>query len=237
MAHLITANTCTDAWLKAAEYIIQNGNGFNLVVEIQNPVTIRDIDLINLNPHELDARLNDVKNVSKTIFPHRLWTREIDRQLLYTKHRDIYLRGKRITSNKSAWGNYFLRFTHFGLNQKNQLENIINRLSGNKRKFSAACIMHTNSVDTDNNTRIIGGPCLQYVQFSVDNTGNLNLTALYRNHDFLNKAFGNYIGLGKLLEFVSHETGRPAGILTCYSTHYYADNFRQLSALKNRYIP
>jgi hypothetical protein len=33
----------------------------------------------------------------------------------------------------------------------------------------------------------------------VKNSGEIDLVAVYRNHDFLNKTLGNYIGLGSFL--------------------------------------
>ncbi len=69
--------------------------------------------------------------------------------------------------NKSRWGNYFLRFTKFGSNQRNQLQAIIDGINNRANNQAACYIMHVSSIDYDNNTRVIGNPCLQYVQFGV----------------------------------------------------------------------
>jgi hypothetical protein len=44
------------------------------------------------------------------------------------------------------------------------------------------------------------------------------MTALYRNHYFVSRAYGNYLGLGWLLKFISSATGREPGELLCVSS-------------------
>jgi hypothetical protein len=72
----------------------------------------------------------------------------------------------------------------------------------------------------DRNTR--GFPCLSHLSFSLLN-GVVNLLAVYRSHDFISRAYGNYLGLGRVLQFVAHESGFPAGELTCVSSSATAE--------------
>ena len=78
----------------------------------------------------------------------------------------------------------------------------------------------------------MGAPCLNYLAFQIENVGKnriINLLAVYRNHDFLTRAYGNYFGLGILIAFVSKETNSTVGTLTCISSHaYYSKNKRLL---------
>jgi thymidylate synthase len=227
MPRLIQSNNCLTAWRDACRYIIQNGDGFNLIVEIEHPLAFtraQFIEIINSGVTSLSS-VNDVVN---TIFPFRLHLRNptLSNSQFYDLHERIYLRGKKMhRKNRSRWGNYFLRFTKFGKNQINQLQPIIDGINNRPNDQKACYIMHVSSAEYDNNTRIIGNPCLQYVQFGVYNN-SLNLVAVYRNHDFLTKALGNYIGLGNLLEFVCDETGSTMGSITCHSIHYYLNRKR-----------
>jgi thymidylate synthase len=59
-------------------------------------------------------------------------------------------------------------------------------------------------------------PCLVALDFKYRN-GNLGVFALFRSHDFGRKAYGNYLGLGKLLKYISSETGYKMGYVLCYS--------------------
>jgi thymidylate synthase len=221
MAHLIHTNNCLTAWKDACNHMLLNGDGFNLLVEIQNPLAYTQAQLDEItNSGVIDK--TEVSDVVNTIFPVKLHARNaaLTNTQFYDRHEQIYLRGKRMhRKNRSRWGNYFLRFTKFGSNRKNQLQPIIDGINNRTNDQKACYIMHVSSIDMDNNTRVIGNPCLQYVQFGVYNNA-LHLSAVYRNHDFLTKALGNYIGLSKLLEFVCNETNSTMGTVTVQSLHY-----------------
>ncbi|MCJ7504472.1 MAG: hypothetical protein MUP80_15640, partial [Acidobacteriia bacterium] len=85
--------------------------------------------------------------------------------------------------------------------------------------------------------RPLGGPCLNYiaVQTEQGQAGRpltLALLAVYRNHDFLERAYGNYWGLCNLLMFLAKEVGGLPGPLTCVSSHaYVAGKKRELKQL------
>ena len=222
MAHFIQANSCLTAWRDVSQHIINHGDGFNLLVQIDTPLAYTTAQLAEITNSGV-ITLPKVNDVINTIFPAKLHSRNVTlpNSQFYDLHESIYLRGKTMhRRNRSRWGNYFLRFTKFGSNQKNQLQPIIDGINNRANNQAACYIMHVSSVDYDNNTRVIGNPCLQYVQFGYYNN-TLNLTAVYRNHDFLTKALGNYIGLSKLLEFVCSKTGKPMGNISCQSIHYY----------------
>ena len=74
--------------------------------------------------------------------------------------------------------------------------------------------------------RPLGGPCLNYLAVQAEPAqGNqrmtLGLLAVYRNHDFLERAHGNYWGLCNLIGFLAKEVDGKPGPLTCVSSHAY----------------
>ncbi len=224
MCFVIESENCLSAWKDAVTHILANGNGYNLMVKIIHPLNFdqNQLDEIVVPNHLSQAAIQDVIN---TLFPYKFFNRNnhLPIEQFYDLHETLYYKGKRIHSkNRTRWGNYFLRFTRFGANRENQLQNIITQINNRPNKQSACYTMHTSSVDCDSNTRIIGSPCLQYVQFAQVED-RINLTAIYRNHDFLKKALGNYIGLSRLLEFVCLKTGSQCGSVTCHSIHFYLD--------------
>lgn len=229
MAHIIKTTNCLTAWRDVSQFIAQNGNGFNLITQINNPLAYTNTSLTEIINSGIitNKELNDVIN---TIFPSKLHARNIGLNCyqFYELHEKIYQRGKTMHSkNRSRWGNYFLRFTKFGHQKKNQLQAIIDGINNRENNQVACYLMHVSSIDCDNNTRVIGNPCMQYVQFGEYNN-SLNLTAVYRNHDFLTKALGNFIGLSKLLEFVCNNTNSNIGSINCHSIHYYINQKRKL---------
>ena len=54
---------------------------------------------------------------------------------------------------------------------------------------------------------------------------------VYRSHDFINKALGNFVGLTRLLEFVCFHTGRRPGRLVCHSIRAFVDSRADATAI------
>ena len=78
--------------------------------------------------------------------------------------------------------------------------------------------------DVDNSP--YGGQCLSFLSFKIvpGTEKTLALTAMYRNHFYVEKLLGNLIGLGRLMAFVARETGLQVGALTVVSTHAEIDH-------------
>ena len=93
------------------------------------------------------------------------------------------------------------------------------------RKLAGAIHLHT-GLPSDG-IRTVGGPCLQAVTMHAERNGSgfsVSACALYRNHDFFQKALGNYIGLGQLLGFLAECAGLDVGKLYVISGHAYCDH-------------
>ncbi|MFF2952646.1 hypothetical protein ACFVVU_15040 [Kitasatospora sp. NPDC057965] len=70
---------------------------------------------------------------------------------------------------------------------------------------------------TDNLVR--GFPCLSHCSFQIDRTRTLHMTAHYRSHYMLERAYGNYLGLGRLQSYLAEQTGLAHGTLTVTAGH------------------
>lgn len=66
--------------------------------------------------------------------------------------------------------------------------------------------------------KLRGFPCLSHVSVTKHG-GAAHMTALYRNQNFLERAYGNYVGLSGLLHFIAAESGLDVGELVCVATH------------------
>ena len=77
--------------------------------------------------------------------------------------------------------------------------------------------------DVDNSP--YGGQCLSFLSFKrlPGPRKTVTLTALYRNHYYIEKLLGNLIGLGQLMAFVAKETDQDVGPLTIISSHAAID--------------
>src|SRR5947209_3356180 len=65
--------------------------------------------------------------------------------------------------------------------------------------------------------------CLSFLSFKLTHDKILMLTVMYRNHAYVARGLGNFIGLGRLQAFVAAQTGASLGSLTCISTHAEID--------------
>jgi thymidylate synthase len=66
--------------------------------------------------------------------------------------------------------------------------------------------------------------CLSFLSFKLTRDNKLLLTAVYRNHHYLARALGNFIGLGRLQAFVAEQVGIERASLTCLATHAEIDH-------------
>lgn len=86
---------------------------------------------------------------------------------------------------------------------------------------------------------VMNRQCLSFLSFKLTDRvpRKLLLTAVYRNHYYIERLLGNLVGLGWLMKFVADETGVTVGDLTIVSTHAEMDSAaspREVSALLAR---
>ena len=221
-ANLIVAENFQAAWFKAIKYLSENKwSAWSLVIQI------KDVNCIDAVLNEQIIELADnlkiyrPKKVAYTIFPYGSYREDTSQDRLYEKYTRYY----NAVKHKLTWGTYFDRMIAYpGVNgETNQLKNIIHAINTREKSMQAA---YTIVIEIPGNetTKPLGAPCLNYLAVQIDNlTNTVNLLATYRNHDFLQKAYGNYYGLCKLLLFLAKETNKKTGYLTCVSSHAYID--------------
>lgn len=219
------------SWLVAVDHLLsrRGTEDQDLVVEVEQPATHSTDWFARFDARDVGGkgRLSDVAN---TLFPEKTWmkARALGRPAFYSR----YLRADR-RSRHRRWGTYFGRLINFGSSNVNQLENAIRAMSEWKTTPKRAICLHLSTAELDH-FQPQGAPCLQAIQVHC-HTSSVDFSAFYRNHDYFEKALGNLIGLGRLLEFVAGETGRTPGRLVCYSTHAYSSGGKaKLDQLRKR---
>ncbi len=248
---VINESNCIDAWKAASDYLLNNNKScFNLLIGIDSPTECEDKWIECYNPKLFNIsstrKGDDLRDVIHTIFPVKHYRNIKNRTELYSKYLKTHLRSSKISGKKyDRWGTYFTRLIWFDTidqiklhinssdsleqigkivnsypGRLNQLESVISALTNWKSNEKAALYCHISSPMLDT-LQPLGLPCLQFIQFTKANDGSIDLTAVYRNHDYFNKALGNFIGLGQLLEFVCNESNKTAGKLNCHSIRAY----------------
>ncbi len=217
------------AWAKALRTLKNNSwDIWNLVVTIKNP-DLENVSAIDkLTNFAKSKNLIHPEQVLHTIFPQRIYKKvnKGDRKKFY-KWYNVYYNDTRKMPH-SNWGTYFKRMINYrtsdGYNY-DQLGNIIDHINSRKNNHGASNIIFVPQIGKDSN-RTMGAPCLNYITVQIEsNEGNrtVSLLAIYRNHDFRERAFGNYWGLCKLLKYICIETDSSIGAITCISSHAYVD--------------
>jgi len=162
-----------------------------------------------------------VHTVANTIFPSSYWRMaKHNRQKLF----DIYLnalpRIKAFAKCKNRRGLYFERLIAFGseMSNGNQLEHIISEYTSRpevRRTMLQASIFDP-ARDHVRDAQI-PFPCLQHVSFVPNNKHkNLTINAFYATQQIFDKAYGNYLGLCRLGDFMAHEMGLAFDRMNCF---------------------
>lgn len=166
------------------------------------------------------------ETVASTIFPRSLWSPSRGREVLFDRYASLLPRLKS-EYPRNRYGTYFERLTSFesGRRQRrkflaasqpiNQLEHIISVYQAGNHRRSALQATTFDPVEDVNGQMQRGFPCLQQIAFSPLRGGVLAVTAFYAYQHVFEKAYGNYLGLCNLGQFMAHELGLKLGRMTC----------------------
>jgi hypothetical protein len=222
---VITFNSISSAWVEAARVAIASPGreAISLVVNIdcdsegrfEEDIAVRR----KLNRLLEEKGLGAVETVARTIFPHGLWNRQRPREILYARYLHILPKLRKCSKNKR--GQYFERLIRFPQARRsdqyfNQLEHIIQTYANGNHRRSALQASLVNPFLDANNSRQLGFPCLHQVAFLPNpSAGTLRIVAYYPLQYLFERAYGNYLGLLYLGEFMSKEMGFWLEGLTC----------------------
>lgn len=163
----------------------------------------------------VESKNQPVETVANTIFPATYWKlAQGDRNKLYKMYRRDLPRIKALAASKNRRGLYFERLISFG----NQLEFLITQF---KAGPGVRTSMFQASVFDPNQDHValpyLGFPCLQHVTFVPDRKEKrLALNAFYATQQIFEKAYGNYLGLCRLGQFMAQEMGLTLARMNCF---------------------
>lgn len=220
----LSAPNCYEAWKAASMHLLRlsGSRESNLLVQIENPIEWDENWFSRIDPRRVSSGGENPDDVANTIFPASTWKKSESRDEFYARYKRAHSR-----SQHKRWGTYFLRLIDFGQTHVNQLERSLRVFEEWEKNPGTAVVFHLSSAETDV-PRPLGGPCLQLIQLQA--WGNtIDMTAVYRNHDFFNKAFPNYVGLGRLLNFICEQSERNVGKLVCHSGHAYFNSSKEVA--------
>jgi len=222
---------CVTAWLQAVRAVDdeKGHEAHNVIIDIADP-TAR-ADLSDPIVAQVDAFLRDknekpIETVANTIFPSGLYRRHGAPAFFDRFEKNVI---DRVRTNSNWSGYYFERMMSMpraGQEPFNQIWNIVERLRNPDVKALNKFELSVFDPLRDVSNSPYGGQCLSFASLKLSKDGNgkkLGMTALYRNHFYIEKLLGNLIGLGRLLDFIATEGGVTRGPLTIISTHAEID--------------
>lgn len=152
-----------------------------------------------------------VEDVAYTIFPDRLWQMaQGDRAKLFSFYKMAFP-AYQAMNRANRRGLYFERMMMYGRGpcDGNQLEYMLSQYDARTGIRDTMLQVTTFDPARDHTPSArLGFPCLQHVTF-VPTKDGLVLNAFYATQQVLDKAFGNYLGLQQLGEFMAHEMKMP----------------------------
>jgi len=226
---VITDESYQVAWAKVIIELQKNQwDLWNLVVQIEDP-TIND-ERVTGDLCEF-AEINGLitpERVEHTIFPTRLYRKYPEKTLLYRAYRKYFTITRKM--DHSGWGTYFQSMIHYPTEKGyiDQLGDIIEKIKERPITYRTAYVMLIPEPERDRN-KIMAAPCLNYIALQLENEKEqrngrqVSLLAVYRNHDFMGRAYGNYLGLCSLLKYICKETNSSIGCITCISSHAFVE--------------
>jgi hypothetical protein len=220
----VQERTCLEAWQSGVKKLVEHkGEIFNLITQIDVPCEYYASWMHDYSPHSLEGGVERISDVMDTIFPVSLNFKFRNRPDLYAQYLIRHHRAMRWRRNRGRWGTYFERLICFGKEQKiNQLERVIQKLITWEQRNTTGLVFHLSSAETDA-PRTRGGPCWHFGEILWHQNNVIDLVVVYRNHDFFNKALGNFLALGQLLGFIAAASGKTPGKLICHSVHAYSE--------------
>jgi hypothetical protein len=220
---------CVRAWREAVRRVdAQPGHAaYNVIIDVADPTVnaSRQDPRVAVVDDFLSGCSKSVETVANTIFPVGLYYRH-GAPAFFDVFREKVL--KKVRRGERWSGYYFERMMDYPVpagQPPNQIWDIVERMRNGQvralNKFELSLFDPMRDVDNSP----YGGQCLSFLSFKVvpvaDRT--LTLTAMYRNHFYIEKLLGNLIGLGRLMTFVGREAGLRVGALTVISTHAEID--------------
>ena len=150
------------------------------------------------------------ETVASTIFPISMWNPQLnnDSEILFERYEKAWPGIERCRANQK--GVYFRRLTSYSPDKHqnepiNQLQFIIDTyLSGNHRKSALQASIIDPTRD-HTNQRQKGFPCLQQISFTPLDNNKLSITGYYATQYQFEKAYGNYLGLYRLGQFMAKQ--------------------------------
>ncbi len=229
----VEADDLSTAWLRAATRLERapKRKSAHTVVRIADPVAERpDVRaaMDELLAHPQYPKYQSAETVANTIFPAAIARSSRNHAELVERYVRMYpLLMHRYDKNDR--GTYFGRLVQYPTAKGpfDQIGAVISRIAIERKsprpkqaRYEATLGVPDDLAvntpiyvpGTDNSPMAF--PCLSHCSFQIDTEGRVHLLATYRSQYMVERGYGNYLGLGRLLAYVGEKAGLQVGHLT-----------------------
>jgi len=225
----IVESNLSVAWAKAFLTLMSTGGGqaHPAIISIQgldSGKPVEDLRIRDRLDGELKRRGESLcGTISGTIFPASMWNPALpnDADVLFSRYKKAWPGISKCPPNRN--GVYFRRLTAFHPENTqgvavNQLEFIINTYRGGNHRKSALQASILDPTRDHTNNRQKGFPCLQQIAFTPLDGGGMSVTGFYATQYQFEKAYGNYLGLYGIGQFMAKQLGLKLTHVICFAT-------------------
>jgi hypothetical protein len=258
MADLIRGESYSQAWLGAMELMAErDGKGVNLAVAFPASGAVNvDVEA------EIEAFLSEkdvkhgIETVANTIFPAALYHPHLGKDAAARLYENFEMSMRihtRIGGEKETYFNRLVRYpvadgTAGDLDKRlredgtfNQLQFFVERLAKQAKQGHSSSSYElgvSHPIDGElrvqapfTDKRMLSFPCLSHISLTLAEDA-VHMCATYRNQTFVTRAYGNYVGLARLLQFIANECGIEAGEVMVTASHADAEFNMGKTAIK-----
>lgn len=206
IGRIVRASTISDAWYRGLNLIWNHGHG----ITDERGSNIREY--LNLMIVIRDPYIDRIpKDIS--------WNEE--RLEEYAKQ---LITGENVQDFEYTYGQRLRNWN----DQVDQIAYVIEKLKANSSTRRATAVTWIPTVDTV----VDEVPCMIIDDFKIRG-GKVNLTTVFRSHDFAGAYPANLFGLSRLLEYVAGEVGIKPGMITTVSAsaHIYEHDWDMVESI------
>ena len=236
---VVTGENLSVAWARTLVAVADapDHKAVHVVTRIANP-TVEDPRIRELVDGMLDTlTCRPVETVANTIFPAAMAAQTPDPEELADRYQKALPTIKRL-DRANRRGTYFDRLSHYPAPDgtfRNQISEIIRRIGVERAsnggpktaRYEVGLVPFTVDVPVQEPTRdtsTMDFPCLSFLSFQLDHGEVLHVVAHYRSHYMIERAYGNYLALGRLLAYVCERAGIAHGSMTVVAGYAQVDH-------------
>ncbi|WP_219893056.1 hypothetical protein [Aquisediminimonas profunda] len=226
------------AWKAACDLVAnQKSVGYVLVVSFGNAWQGSNEQRQALDKAAREVKADSPSSVASMLLPKSVRMSKQSAAEAIESGQIMMGRGRSRGLKYSGWSHtYFERLTGSWIDKNGDRESIsqnkllkaIEKIVEWDKNYEAAFYIHTNLLTES--FKPLGSPCLQYVQLRLYGDKLLSIVGLYRAHDYVEKALGNFIGLNDLGHFIADKTGRTFTGCDVVSLHPFVERKSQANA-------